>query len=318
MRITMLGNYHSLFCTEVHYAKTLESMGHTVIRLQEAETPGEVVLDWAKNSDLFFWSKTHGWETPGLSMSEVLKNLRQMGVPSMAYHLDLYMPIPERWKNYIGSDYFEVEHFFTVDRLMAEWLNENTNCKGHYLRAGVFKDECIQLPSTTPFADVVFVGSKGYHPEWPWRPQLIDWLHETYGDRFKHVGGDGIGVVRGMELNQLLANTKVVVGDSLCPNFDYPDYFSDRPFELISRGAFLLMPEIIGLDKCFEYGKEIDTFKFGEFEGLKSKIDYYLEHDEEREKIRKAGFERGKNEHTYRHRWTEIINTLKIAGDLPI
>jgi hypothetical protein len=157
--------------------------------------------------------------------------------------------------------------------------------------------------------DVIFVGSRGYHPEWQWRPQLIDWLHATYGNRFRHFGGDGERIVRGHELNQLYANTKVVVGDSLVLNFDYPDYWSDRVYETIGRGGFLLMPEIKGLDTEFTK-EELATFKFGDFDDLKSKIDFYLENDMYRNVMRQRGFNQVKHNYTYTHRWQTIFKEL--------
>ena len=40
------------------------------------------------------------------------------------------------------------------------------------------------------------------------------------------------------------------------------------------------------------------------------KINYYLEHDEQRESIRMAGHNRTKTDHTYVHRWTAILKEL--------
>lgn len=311
MKITFLGNFHVDFTTETHHKRTLESMGHTVIALQEGETPSHVVLDWALNSDLFVWVHTHGWETPGtLHMFDVLDNLKNNNVPTMTYHLDLWFGL-QRQKDLEQDPFYKhIGHFFTVDRLMADWFNDNTEVKGHYLRAGVFEDECYKVePSQQPMNDVIFVGSKGYHPEWTWRPQLLNWLQETYGERFQHFGGDGLGVVRGHELNQLYANTKVVVGDSLVLGFDYPDYWSDRVYETMGRGGFLLMPQIKGLETEFT-PDELATFKFGDFEDLKKKIDFYIRNDGYREAMRKNGFLKVKNHYTYTDRWKAIFKEL--------
>src|SRR5258708_5719926 len=160
--------------------------------------------------------------------------------------------------------------------------------------------------------DIVFVGSRGYHSEWPYRPQLVDWLKQTYGSRFHHFSGEveSEGLKRGLELNQVYADAKVVVGDTLCINFDYPYYFSDRLFETTGRGGFTIFPYIKGIEKCFLPGKEIVTYNYGDFEQLKSLIDYYLEHDEEREKIRLAGFTRAKKDHGYCKRWEYILETV--------
>ena len=308
MKITFLGNFSVPYSSENHHVKTLESLGHEVICLQEGKIDGNEIVRQALLSDLFVVVHTHGWVTPVLSLADVLRLLKGK-VTTLTYHLDLWFGI-ERQKDLETDDFYKlIDHFFCTDKLMADWFNDNTKVKGHFLPAGVYHEETylLDLPKTN---DVIFVGSKGYHNEWKWRPQLIDWLYKTYGDRFKHYGNDGLGVVRGDDLNRLYSSTKIVVGDTLCLNFNYPYYLSDRVFETTGRGGFLLMPYIKGIEDLFEVGKEIITFKFGDFKDLKKKIDYYLEHDEEREKIRIAGFERTKKDHTYKNRWIKILETI--------
>jgi len=309
MKIVFLGNFSVDYSSENHHAKTLESLDHQVIKLQESVVTGQEVLKQSLMADLLIVVHTHGWNTPGLTLSEVLRQLKGK-VTTITYHLDLWLGL-ERQKDLETDDFYKlIDYFFCTDKLMADWFNTNTQVKGIFLPAGVFHEEVymMDLPKTN---DVIFVGSKGYHHEWPWRPQLIDWLSQTYGDRFKHYGNDGLGVVRGHELNKLYASTKIAVGDTLCLNFNYPYYLSDRVFETTGRGGFLLMPYIKGIEDLFVIGKEIVTFKFGDFDDLKSKIDYYLEHDDERESIRLAGFERTKKDHTYRQRWIKILETIK-------
>jgi glycosyl transferase family 1 len=318
MRITFLGNFGVDYSSETHHKKSLEALGHTVVPLQETQAGSELILNEAMKSDMFVWVHTHGWETPGaLSMEDVLSYLKRAKIPSVTYHLDLWLGLQRQQDLKKDAVYKNIEHFFTVDKKMADWFNENTEVKGHYLPAGVFKEECYMAmpvtprpPLTKPMNDVIFVGSYGYHPEWKYRPQLIDWLRATYRSRFKHYGGDGLGVVRGDKLNQLYADTKVAVGDSLCIDFDYPYYWSDRLYESTGRGAFTIFPYIEGIETQFELGKELVTYKFGDFDDLKSKIDYYLEHADEREKIRKAGFNRTKRDHTYENRWADIIREV--------
>ena len=309
MKIVFLGNFSVSYSSENHHVKTLESLGHEVIKLQEGKIDGNEIVRQALLSDLFVVVHTHGWVTPILPLSDVLRLLKGK-VTTLTYHLDLWFGI-ERQKDLETDDFYKlIDHFFCTDKLMADWFNDNTKVKGHFLPAGVYHEETylLDLPKTN---DVIFVGSKGYHNEWKWRPQLIDWLYQTYGDRFKHYGNDGLGVVRGDDLNKLYSSTKIVVGDTLCLNFNYPYYLSDRVFETTGRGGFLLMPYIKGIEDLFEIGKEIITFKFGDFKDLKKKIDYYLEHDDERESIRIAGFERTKKDHTYKNRWIKILEEIK-------
>lgn len=315
MRIVFLGNFGVDFSSETHHKKSLEALGHEVVPLQEGQTDSERVLQESLASDVFVWVHTHGWETPGeRSMASVLNILRDRGIPTLTYHLDLWFGLQRQQDLDKDDIYKHIGHFFTVDKKMADWFNDNTDVKGHYLPAGVFEPECFIDENIQKVNDVIFVGSRGYHPEWPYRPKLIDWLHETYGDRFMHFGGDGRGVVRGHELIGLYNATKVAVGDSLCINFDYPYYWSDRVYETMGRGGFLIMPYIKGLEDEFKLhgdDKELVTYPFGDFDRLKELIDEALTNDDARETIRKRGHEKVKNNYTYRHRWATILKEIE-------
>lgn len=338
MRITFLGNFQVDYSSETHHKKSLEALGHTVVALQE-RNPGhptrhdattETILSYALKSDLFVWVHTHNWRPIGkYTMEAVLQRLKEAGIPSVTYHLDLWFGLDRQRDLTTDKFYGLIDHFFTVDKKMADWFNENTSVKGHYLPAGVFHEEMLLDSNIQKVNDIIFVGSRGYHHEWPYRPQLIDWLHSEYKDRFRHVGGDGTGVVRGHALTGLYNATKVVVGDSLCLDFNYPYYWSDRLYETIGRGGFIIFPQITGIqDEFVTYDFKVDdgmfwdkapadvelvTYEFGNFNMLRERINYFLTHDEEREKIRKAGYERCKN-YTYVKRWETILKEVGLNG----
>lgn len=311
MKIVFLGNFQVPYTSENHYANTFEKMGHKVLRLQETMVTTDRVYSEAMNAQMFFWVHTHGWDLKGhRTMSEVLRKLCNAGVETVAYHLDLYMGL-QRWREYEDHDYFKVKHFFTVDKLMADWLNENTDTIGHYLPAGVYEPECYMAEPVKEFDfDVVFVGSKKYHREWQYRPHLISWLQKTYGDRFGHFGNDGRGVVRGDSLNKLYASAKVVVGDTLCLDFTYPHYWSDRIYETTGRGGMIVHPYIEGIESEFEADKEVVFYKYGDMVELRNKINDLLKNDKKRKQIQQAGHERTKREHTYTHRLQTIIERV--------
>ena len=307
MRIAFLGNFAVPYSSETHHARSLETLGHKVIRLQEPSTAVSVITEQALRADAFVWIHTHGWDTPGIDFA--LRAIKNAGIPTLTYHLDLWWGL-QRQKDVRSSPYWDLDHFFTVDKKMADWLTDNTPVKGHYLPAGVFDEECSISSEPSPFAnDVIFVGSRGYHPEWPWRPQLIDWLRNTYGSRFTHIGGDGdSGTLRGAALNAAYSGSKVAVGDTLCLGFDYPWYASDRLFEAPGRGGFQIFPRIKGIPELFDGTMEF--FNFGDFDGLKDLIDYYLEHDQPREALRTMCHEHVKTHHTYVQRWETILETI--------
>jgi len=310
MKIAFLGNFRVPYTSENDYLWTLREMGHEVVPLQETEVTGDMVESVARQSDYFFWVHTHGWITPGKPMSEVLVNIRKAGVVSFAYHLDLWMGI-SREKDMKSDPFWGVDHFFTVDPQMADYLNSlESGPKGHYIKPGVVLRECYMVEAEKK-KDIIFVGSYNYHPEHKYRQKLIDWLSTTYGDRFELWGPQGKGLVRGNELNKLYGSTKIVIGDSLCKDFCYPGYWSDRAYETLGRGGFLIHPFIVGMDEEFEDKKHLVYYTYDDFDGLKELIDYYLEHDKEREKIRKHGHESVKISKTYTDRMKQILEILE-------
>jgi len=248
-------------------------------------------------------------------MDDVLKQLKEAKIPTMTYHLDLWFGLDRQVDLEKDNFYKTIGHFFATDKLMTDWFNENTKVKGHFLPAGVYDKECYihaEYNIRRFDHDVIFVGSRRYHHEHPYRPQLIDHLRQTYGKRFLHVGGDGdTGTVRGDDLNRIYARSKIAVGDSLNIGFNYPYYSSDRLFESTGRGGFTIYPAIKGLEEYFT-PEEIVFYEHGNLDDLTKKIDYYLDNNEEREKIRIAGHKRTKKDHTYVNRWAQILKKLNI------
>lgn len=310
MNVVFLGNFDVPYSTENDFAKTYEKLGHKVTKLQENRTTTSKILQACERADLFHYVHTHSWETPGLhSMEYVLEHLNCY---SISVHLDYWRGLA-REKDVGNHPFWKTDFVFTADGGSNDWYREK-GINHYYSPAGILEDSCYLGQKDERFSfDVVFVGSKGYHPEWAYRPQLINWLESIYQEKFERVAGDTRhGTIRGAELNNLYNSAKVIVGDTLCLNFNHPDYYSDRLFETVGRGGFLIFPKIKGIEKMFKLGEELITYEFGNFDQLKGLIDYYLEHEEERDKIRLAGMERVKNEHTYTHRLSKILETLKL------
>lgn len=311
MRLAFLGNFQVSYSSETHHARSLEKLGHSVVRLQEGRVPPERMRQVVSSCNALIWVHTHGWHNHGIEW--VLDAVKKQGKPVIGYHLDLYYGIPQRLADYQNDPYFRyVDHFFTVDGPLADWFNANTDVKGYYLPPGVVHDECELAqpdPRIEPL-DVIFVGSLRYHQDWPYRGQLIGWLHANYPARFKLFGQDAGHVVRGRALNRVYANSKIVIGDSFNPGFNYGPYTSDRLTETLGRGGFLIYPRFPGIDDIVTDGEHYVGYDYNDWADLKEKIEYYLSHDEEREAIRKAGHEHVRDNHTYRHRWDTILKEV--------
>lgn len=312
MKIAFIGNFEAEFSTENYHKKTFEALGHEVITFQENRTSTREILAGSNGVDMLYFTHTHGFKIGNdAQVIDMFRVFKSAEIPTVGYHLDLWLGL-QRERDLKNDPYWNIEYFFTVDKLMADYLNNETTTKGHFLPPGVPESECfIGTPNLKKYPhEIIFTGSKNYHPEHKYRGQLIDWLHRTYGDRFAHYGGGGKETIRGKELNNLYASAKIVVGDTLCKNFTYPHYVSDRFFEVPGRGGFMIFPYITGTEEWLEPNEEVVFYEFGDFSDLKNKIDHYLNDHKNREEIRLKGFERCKAEHTYRHRIEHIFKTI--------
>ena len=298
-----IGNFRPSFSTETHVAQSLEALGCRVVRAQEDATTRAQLTALTREVDVLLYTRT--WTLPG---PDPIGWLRSLPVPTVSYHLDLYAGLA-RGRDLSRDPLWHTRHVFTADGGSAAFFRDR-GINHHYLKAGVLADECYRAEPTERFrAQVGFVGSYDYHPEWPYRRRLIDFLRASYGSAFiKH--GQPETSIRGHELNQLYASVKVIVGDSLCVGFDHPYYWSDRVYETLGRGGFLIHPYVFGLEEELVDRQHIVYYRFGDFAGLRRLIDYYLVHDDERETIRAAGHERVKERATYRERMRQLLATL--------
>jgi len=113
-------------------------------------------------------------------------------------------------------------------------------------------------------------------------------------------GEFGIPRVEGMDLFYAISGAKI--GLSINTANDVHLYHSDRLINYLSCGTFVLAKRVPDSDLLFEDGKHLRYFDtYNEFFEL---ADWYLKHDEEREKIAIAGMQKAHTD----------FNCVKIAG----
>ena len=322
MRIAYIGNFRPRHSTENHVRLSLEELGHEVVTIQEdnASPSGIEHVVTTQECDQVWYTRT--WGLPGPEMLALWGRLKERGIPTVSYHLDLYCKIAradlyERLAPWgitgIADDpFWRTEFCCTVDGDPgSQEFFDSIGLNHHWVRAGVYGGECYRVRAEEKYP-LAFVGSYGYHPEWTWRPQLIDWLSASYGNRFTLFPAPGKPAIRNEALNALYGSTGVVVGDSLVPGFTHQRYWSDRVYETLGRGGFLIHPYIDGMELEFEDGEHLVFFEHGNLADLKEKVDYYLDPANigEREYIRAAGHEFVATNCTYVHRMREILEIV--------
>jgi spore maturation protein CgeB len=87
-----------------------------------------------------------------------------------------------------------------------------------------------------------------------------------------------------------------------------------REFEAPMSGALYLTEDQQELSEYFTPGQEVLTYT--DRDDLLDKARYYLAHQEQAERIRRAGFERARREHTWQHRFADLFTALGLPSTL--
>ncbi|MEE2886107.1 MAG: glycosyltransferase [Planctomycetota bacterium] len=170
--------------------------------------------------------------------------------------------------------------------------------------------------------EIAFIGGPGIMGEN--RPEFLAWLSEHYdvevfgiikswlptlhkfpGLRF----GREIGP---SEYGQICARSKIVLG--LNQNHENAYYFSNRIFLTLACRGFHLIRYVPGTEDLFEDGKHLAWFKSKQ-ECL-DKVDYYLEHEDQRLEIAAEGCELVTKQHRYQDRVADILAILSGTSQL--
>lgn len=325
-QILQIGNFAHSWCSEVHWARTLRQMGHRVLQLSEASTSAEEIERYAETTqaDVLIYTRTRNIGDDADKLIALWRRLEAQGVRTCSFHLDLYVGI-EREATIEGDPFWMTGTVFTADGSdeAADYF-KRVGVNHVWSPPAVMRDECTQGEVIDDLAErpLVFVGSEQYHHEWPNRPDLLRFLRDNWPARFARYGA-GARIMRGQDLNNLYASAWVVVGDSLCPlvtrKFDGGEethrkrnYFSDRYFETVGRGGFLVAPRVPGIEAFLTDGVHYVGYEFGDYEGLRDTINHYLTFRHEGRAIANAGQEHVRKHHTYTNRFADALAVLGV------
>lgn len=310
MRIAYRGNFDVPWTTETHIAGSLELLGHEVVRVQEGTVSWADTIAISEQADFFLWTSTwglaHNWD-----QSEAWASVEKLNglLPTAAMHLDKFWGLGR--SNQVREEpWFHLRHCFTADGdHQAEFASLGVN--HHWLPPGVYEPECVTGTPRDEYASAIaFVGAwqhYGHAEHWPDRQRLLGFLRRSYRGKIRLWPRQG--AVRGQNLNDLYASVKIVVGDS-CLAKNSTTYTSDRVFETPGRGGFLIYPYIPKVAGMLIDGEHVRYYPPGGLRELKQLIDYYLVHDEEREKIRQQGQAHVRENHTYTRRCQQMLEIV--------
>lgn len=318
LTVAYRGNFSKPWCTEVHVAASLESLGHTVVRLQENTTSWATCVEAAAAAQVFLWTQT--WHLDPEGGFAAMKAIREAGTPSAVFHLDRYVGL-DRQAQLTEDPFWAADVAFTADGGHAEDFAA-LGINHVWSPPGVYDAECgIGKANKRRFPErVVFVGSHPYpHAEWrPYRDELLARLAAHLGRDFAVYPKVRNQPVRGRALADLYATAEIVIGDS-CLSGDPPpgSYWSDRVPETVGRGAFLIHPEVAGMEEWYTDGEHLLTYPLGDWDNLLATVDKYLANPEERKAIAAAGQALVLSRDTYKHRMATVLDVLDEQFGIP-
>ena len=314
MRLAYVGNFEPTHSTENEVRKAWGALGAHVQPIQEQHADWSTLLDRVSGCDMLMWTRTADLDHEPVDVKlTALRQFEDAGIPTVAYHLD-------RWFGLHREDSVAREPFFRCSVVITadgghQGRFEDLGVNHHWLPPAVSEFECSPGTPRDEFAsDIAFVGSwQGYHREWRHRPALVKCLQHTWPDRVRFWPAPGQPGVRGEALRDLYASVKVVVGDS-CLSGGVTRYWSDRIPETIGRGAFLLHPNVVGLEEHFTPGVHLDTWDVNDWSYLRDLVDHYLEDHVARETIADAGRSHVLEHHTYTVRMRQVCDIVLGEG----
>jgi spore maturation protein CgeB len=115
-----------------------------------------------------------------------------------------------------------------------------------------------------------------------------------------------VGFAWGIEMYQVLRDSFLTLNH----HADFLPYANNlRLFEATGVGTLLITDWKKNLHEMFDPGKEVVAYRTSE--ECAEMIQYYLEHDEEREAIARAGQQRTLRDHTYSKRVQELVDIIR-------
>ena len=220
------------------------------------------------------------------------------------------------WKWYQTMSFPYYDHFFCTDSYSIPLLlKPSTGLKNvHFLGQGCDPDEHSRVSLSEEdkkrfAADLTFTG--GGRPR---RRALFEHLTK-YNLKLWGWGWDESDILKPYMVKETvfgLKKTKIYSATPICPNLHSGLYqvngISVRTFEVACCGRLPFAEPQVDLTRFFDVGNEVVTFNNPE--DLKSKIDYYLSHPDEMEKMAERARQRAVSEHTYYHRMKELLEIV--------
>ncbi len=210
-------------------------------------------------------------------------------------------PRSVRRREWMGRVTSVVDHCFMSD---GDWVAKDTTGKLHWLPQGADERIVGRDESALKTHDILFTGiGLGGGAQ---RESFVLEMIGKYGGRLNVINK---GVYR-EELRQQIGQSRIVVA----PDSPVTErYWSNRAYNTLGFGGFLLHPYCEKLAEQYEDGREI--VYYDDRQHMHKLVDWYLQDDAARTRIGQQALERTRAQHTYRRRCEILLATVQGANN---
>jgi hypothetical protein len=227
--------------------------------------------------DLYFWVESLNGYFP--------KNLDALRQPKVCYlidsHLNLHWHV--KWAK-------QFDHVFIAQREYLQAFRDAGNGSVHWLPLGC--DPGIHRKTTTTKEHAVgFAGT--LHTER--RVKLLNSIEQAFSLTCKRVFWE--------DMADLFSRSRIVFNNAIKNDLNM------RVFEALSTGSFLLtdVAQASGQEELFRAGEDLGVYTD---DAITEAVSYYLDHEDERERIAQRGQQIVHTGHTYAHRMEDMLDVV--------
>lgn len=219
---------------------------------------------------------------------KILQEIKKLQIPMINESLDDERKfVSKKGKDGLNRGMKDICRYFdlsltTSKSAIKKYLVENSQVmyKEYAGNEQIYKK--MQLPKKY---DVVFIGAK-----YGVREKYVQYLIENGIDVYCKGDGWGNGFASDEEMILLFNEAKIILGFATVGKNDDIFILKGRDFEAPLTGSFYITGNHEELNEYFEVGRDIETYLSKE--DLLQKVQYYLQHEKEREEIAQNGYEK--------------------------
>jgi len=315
---------------DLNMRRSLKKMGHKVIDCGINEQTIHSIAEMQEKPALWYMVSAgpHEGATEEViqAWQKYMQMLKELNVPSVYFSAGAGC-------GFIQMDSLSaphVEYAVTTDRISMDYFKQAGT--PHIIYSCFAANPLIYRKKVSiKQHDVSFIGTAFGHRHEVTIPNLLNcninmrvwgdfWRNEERpgyisDKRIGHIAGTKVSILHMVNLfNQTKINLCFSIGFHTDNFRGYaPRTMKLRHFEITASGGFMLTDwnNDYELEEFFKPGVECEVYNTEE--ELVDKIKYYLKHEDEREKIAQAGYERCTKEHTWENRFNDIFKAMELS-----